>query len=108
MRSNDTLGNTPLQLISDFFHVDKMLCVLSMLSKLPPRVCWGGGEGGNRLPGLVTKQQAVEFPQVQTSINYLRSPLWAVPRKVSFIEKVSFASESGPTAFVRDQSSGQA
>ena len=46
MRSNDTLGNTPLQLISDFFHVDKMLCVLSMLSKLPPRVCWGGGGGG--------------------------------------------------------------
>ena len=27
----------------------------------------GGGGGGNRLPGLVTKQQAVEFPQVQTS-----------------------------------------
>ena len=38
----------------------------------------GGGGGGNRLakwrgsnrlPGLVTKQQAVEFPQVLTSIN---------------------------------------
>ena len=39
----------------------------------------GGGEGGatgllnkgggrNRLPGLVTKQQAVEFPQVLTSL----------------------------------------
>ena len=26
------------------------------------------GGGSNRLPGLVTKQQAVEFPQVQTSI----------------------------------------
>ena len=25
------------------------------------------GGGGNRLPALVTKQQAVEFPQVQTS-----------------------------------------
>ena len=25
------------------------------------------GGGSNRLPGLVTKQQAVEFPQVQTS-----------------------------------------
>ena len=27
----------------------------------------GGGGGSNRLPGLVTKQQAVEFPQVLTS-----------------------------------------
>ena len=73
--SNDTLDNTPFQLISDFFHVNKVLSVLSMLSKLPPGVCWGGGGGGatgllnkgggsNRLPGLVTKQQAVEFPQV--------------------------------------------
>ena len=55
-----------------------------MLSKLPPGVCWRGGGGGgggatglvnkgggsNRLPGLVTKQQAVELPQIQTSINY--------------------------------------
>ena len=47
-----------------------------MLSKLPPGVCWGGGVtgllnkggGSNRLPGVVTKQQAVEFPQVQTSL----------------------------------------
>ena len=40
-------------------------------------MCWreggGGGnrlkEGGsNRLPGLLTKQQAVKFPQVLTSI----------------------------------------
>ena len=60
-----------------------VLSVLSMLSKLPPGVCvlGGGGGGGqqacmlnkgggsNRLSGLVTKQQAVEFPQVQTS-NY--------------------------------------
>ena len=54
-----------------------------MLNKLPPGVCWRGGGGGggggeatgllnkgggsNRLPALVTKQQAVEFPQVQTS-----------------------------------------
>ena len=54
---------------------------LSMLSKLPPGVCWRGGGGGvtgllnkgggsNRLPGVVTKQQAVEFPQVQTSNSY--------------------------------------
>ena len=63
-----------------FNYVNKVLSVLSMLSKLPPGVCWGGGGGGgeatgllnktggsNRLPGLVIKQQAVEFPQVQTS-----------------------------------------
>ena len=61
----------------------KVFCVVSMLSKLPPAVCLrgegGGGGGGatglqnkgggsNRLPGLVTKQQAVEFPQVLTSL----------------------------------------
>ena len=45
-------------------------------------VCWRGGGGGatgllnkgggsNKLPGLVTKQQAVEFPQVQASITLL-------------------------------------
>ena len=57
----------------------KVFCVVSMLNKLPPWVCWRGGGGGgetgllnkgggsNRLPGLVTKQQAVEFPQVLTS-----------------------------------------
>ena len=72
MRSNDTLGNTPFQLISDFFHVNKVLSVMSMLSKLPPGVCcnWRGGGGtgllnkgggSNRFPGLVTKQQAVEL-----------------------------------------------
>ena len=52
----------------------KVFCVVSMLNKLPPGVCWGGGGGGggytlgggqltgllnkgggnNRLPGLVT------------------------------------------------------
>ena len=83
MRSNDTLVNTSFQLISGFFHVNQGVCVLSMLNKLPPGVCWrgGGGGGGNRLakinkgggssrlPGLVTKQQAVEFPQVQTSLH---------------------------------------
>ena len=59
----------------------KVFCVLSMLNKLLPGVCWRGGGGGgggatgllnkgggsNRLPGLVTKQQAVEFPHVLTS-----------------------------------------
>ena len=65
-----------------------LIKVLCMLSKLPPAVCLkgvGGGGGGatgllnkgggsNRLPGLVTKQQAVEFPQVLTSNYYLASP----------------------------------
>ena len=75
MHSNDTLSNTPFQLISDFFHVNKVLSILSMLSKLPPGGGGGGkgllnkGGGSNRLPGLVTKQQAVEFPQVQTSLH---------------------------------------
>ena len=54
----------------------KVFCVLSMLNKLPPGVLEGGGGatgllnkggGSSRLPGLVTKQQAVEFSQVQTS-----------------------------------------
>ena len=76
-RTMTPLVDTPFQLIiSGFFQV---FSVVSMLSKLPPRVCWRGGGGGggatgllnkgggsNRLPGLVTKQ-AVEFSQVQAS-----------------------------------------
>ena len=49
----------------------KVFSGLSMLSKLPPGVRVLGatgllnkGGGSNMLPGLVTKQQAVEFPQV--------------------------------------------
>ena len=62
----------------------KVFCVVSMLSKLPPVVCLRGegggggatgllnkGGGSNRLHGLVTKQQAVEFPQVLPSNYYL-------------------------------------
>ena len=69
MRSNDTLGNTPFQLISDFFHVNKVLSILSMLSQVGGGGATGllnKGGGSNRLPGLVTKRQAVEFPQVRT------------------------------------------
>ena len=46
-----------------------------LLNKLPPGVCWrGGGGGGGGATGLLnkgggaSKQQAVEFPQVLTSI----------------------------------------
>ena len=56
----------------------KVFCVLSMLNKLPPGVCWGGGGGGgggggNRLAkwrrgeqqaSCLVAKQAVEFPQV--------------------------------------------
>ena len=54
----------------------RVFCVVSMLNKLPLGVVLEGGgatgllnKGGasNRLPALVTKQQAVEFPQVLTS-----------------------------------------
>ena len=41
VRSNDTLVDTPFQLISGFFHVNQgVLCCAG--------VCWRGG-GGNRL-----------------------------------------------------------
>ena len=43
-----------------------------LLNKLPPGVCWRGGGGATGLlnkGGGASKQQAVEFPQVQTS-NY--------------------------------------
>ena len=65
MRSNDTLVDTPFQLISGFFMiVNKVLSVLSMLSKLPPGVCWRGGGGGGAT-GLLNKgrgeQQASWF-----------------------------------------------
>ena len=55
----------------------KVFCVLSMLNKLPPGVCWRGGGGG--VTGLLNEgggeqqasclvaKQAVEFPQVYTS-----------------------------------------
>ena len=82
MRSSDTLGNTPFQLISDLinsFMLIKVFSVLSMLSKLPPGVCWRGGGatgllnkggGSNRLPGLVTKQQELCGISTGTGYNY--------------------------------------
>ena len=46
-----------------------------LLNKLPPGVCWRGGATGllNK-GGGASKQQAVEFPQVQTSKYYLLKP----------------------------------
>ena len=74
MRSNDTLVDTPFQLISGFFHVNQgVLCCAGM--------CVGGGGGGGGATGLLnkgggeqqaswfSKQQAVEFPQVLTSLH---------------------------------------
>ena len=69
------------RLISGFFHVNQgVLCSEHAGQASCRGVLEGGGGGGgggnrlaklrkgsNRLPGLVTKQQAVEFPQVLTS-----------------------------------------
>ena len=76
MRSNDTLVDTPFQLISGFFHVNQgVLCCEHAEQASSWGVLGGGGRGGatgllnkgGGLPGLlVTKQQAVEFPQVLT------------------------------------------
>ena len=77
MSSNDTLVDTPFQLISGFFHVNQG--ILCLLSKLPPAVCLGegGGGGGTGLlnegggeqqASCLVAKQAVEFPQVYTSL----------------------------------------
>ena len=77
VRSNDTLVDTPFQLISGFFHVNQgVLCCAG--------VCWRGGgatgllnKGGReQQASWFSKQQAVEFPQVLTSCyNYTIIPL---------------------------------
>ena len=78
MRSNDTLVDTPFQLISGFFHVNQgVLCCEHAEQASSRGVLEGGGAtgllnkggGSNRPPALVTKQQAVEFPQVLPSIH---------------------------------------
>ena len=60
--------DTPFQLISGFFHVNKVLSVA--------QGCVGGGAtgllnkgGGEQQASWFSKQQAVEFPQVQTSLH---------------------------------------
>ena len=71
VHSNDTLGNTPFQLISDFFHVNWCFEHAEQASSM--QGCFGGGAtgllnkggGSNRLPGLVTKQlTSCGFPQL--------------------------------------------
>ena len=60
--SNDTLVDTPFQLISGFLHVNKVFSLVQGCV---------GGEGGGATGGgeqQACKQQAVEFPQVLTNI----------------------------------------
>ena len=68
--SNDTLVDTPFQLISGFFHVNQGVLCCEHAEQASSRGCVGGGGGGgggatgllnkgggsNRLPALVTKQ----------------------------------------------------
>ena len=50
MRSNDTLVDTPFQLISGFFHVNQgVLCSEHAEQASSRGVLEGGGGGGNRL-----------------------------------------------------------
>ena len=67
MHSNDTLVDTPFQLISDFFHVIiKVVLCYEHAEQASSGVCWRGrggatgllnkGGGNNRLPGLVNNK----------------------------------------------------
>ena len=49
---NDTLGNTPFQLISDVFHVQGVLC-FEHAEQASSR--GGGGGGGGGATGLLNK-----------------------------------------------------
>ena len=52
VRSNNTLANTPFQLISDFFHVNQGVYCLEHAEQASSRGVFGregGGGGGNRL-----------------------------------------------------------
>ena len=64
MPSNDTLVDTPFQLISAFFHVNQGVLCSEHAEQASSGVCWRRGGGGatgllnkgggsNRLPGLV-------------------------------------------------------
>ena len=112
MHSNDTLvdtsfqlisDDTSFQLISDFFHVNQGVWCFEHAEQASSRDVLGGGGGGgggrdllhkgggsNRLPGLVTKQQAVEFPQVLASVSIIILPtsLTSEQNVVQFADKI--------------------
>ena len=46
MRSNDTLGNTPFQLISGFLHVNQGVLCCEHAEQASSRGVLGGGGGG--------------------------------------------------------------
>ena len=48
MRSNDTLVDTPFQLISGFFHVNQGVCVAEQASSRGVLDGGGGGGGGQQ------------------------------------------------------------
>ena len=54
------------------------------------------GGGSNRLPGLVAKQQAVKFPQVQTSFEIMMlegvASAWLGGFRILTIQSVHYAS----------------
>ena len=75
MHSNDTLVDTPFQLISGFFHVNQgvLCCEHAEQASSSGVFEGGGGGGGGGATGLLNKgggsnRLPVEFPQVQTSI----------------------------------------
>ena len=51
--SNDTLVDTPFQLISGSFHANKVFCVVSMPEQASSRGVFGGGGGGGGATGLL-------------------------------------------------------
>ena len=56
VRSNDTLVDTPFQLISGFFHVNQgVLCCEHAEQASSRGVLEGGGGGGGRTTGLLNK-----------------------------------------------------
>ena len=54
MRSNDTLVDTPFQLISDFFHVNQGVLCSEHAEQASSRGVLGGGGGGGAT-GLLNK-----------------------------------------------------
>ena len=71
MRSNDTLVDTPFQLISGFFHVNQGVLCCEHAEQASSSGVFEGGGGRGESTGLLNKgggsnRLPVEFPQVQT------------------------------------------